>query len=103
MVFISTLPPNTLLAKLEDGPFTPRHHRDLTCLGEEIDADGRLVHVIEGVVHEARYEGRFPDCAKETLVNNPRSSSCFTEVVVVGVEVVVVVIAYRSVRPKTPA
>ena len=25
-----------------------------TCLGEEVDADGGLVHVVERVVHEAR-------------------------------------------------
>jgi len=29
--------------------------------GEEVDADGGLVHVVEGVVHEARYQGGFAD------------------------------------------
>ena len=34
--------------------------------GEEVDADGRLVHVVEGVVHEARDERGLADwcCAR---------------------------------------
>ena len=34
---------------------------EVHCLGEKIDADGGLVHVVERVVHEAGYQGGLAD------------------------------------------
>lgn len=41
----------------------------LTCLGEEVDADGGLVHVVERVIHEAGNERCLANCFDMCLAN----------------------------------